>query len=409
MTEILFKNAMVLDAEGGALIGECNVLVEDGVIARVSASPIRRKNAQTFDIEGKTLMPGLCDAHVHVTAVTPDFAALRHWPPSYVTARACAILHGMLMRGFTTVRDAGGADHGLAQAVEEGHITGPRILFSGKALSQTGGHGDMRAPGEHGLGECFCCAGLGRVCDGVSEVQRAARDEVRKGASQIKIMASGGVSSPTDRIGNTQFSRDEIAAIVDEASAAGLYVMAHAYTADAVNRALECGVRSIEHGNLLDSDSIRLLKQTGAWLVPTLSTYQALWQEGVEAGFPAELHGKIAEVRDAGKTALELADKSGVQIAYGTDLLGDMHRHQSMEFTLRAQVQTSRAVIRAATTAAAGLFGLDGQVGVVEPGARADLLVIDGNPIEDLTLLQHQGRHMRAIMKDGVFYKNELS
>ena len=408
MNEILFNNAMVLDPEGGALIGECNVLVEDGVVTRMTTAPVRRKNALIFDLKGKVLMPGLCDAHVHVTAVTPDFAALRHMSPAYVTARAGKILHGMLMRGFTTVRDAGGADHGLARAVDDGYLSGPRILFCGKALSQTGGHGDMRGPGENSLGECFCCAGLGRICDGITEVRRAVRDEVRKGAAQIKIMASGGVSSPTDRISNTQFSRDEISAIVDEAAAAGLYVMAHAYTADAVNRALECGVRSIEHGNLLDLDSIALFEKTGAFLVPTLSTYHALWEEGVEAGLPAALHGKIAEVMDAGKKALELADKHEVKIVYGTDLLGSMHRRQSDEFTLRAQVQTSRAVIRSATTNAAELFGMTGQIGIVETGARADLLVIDGNPIDDLSLLQNQGRHMLAILKDGVFHKNEL-
>jgi len=408
VSQTIFKNAMILDPEGGALIGECNVLVEDGAVAYITTAAIRRKSAQVFDLKGKTLMPGLCDAHVHVTAATPDFAALRHWSPAYVTVRAAEILKGMLMRGFTTVRDAGGADFGLAQAVDEGYIAGPRILFCGKALSQTGGHGDMRGPGEHSLGECFCCAGLGHVCDGVTEVRRAARNEIRKGATQIKIMASGGVSSPTDRISNLQFSVEEMAAAVDEAAAAGLYVMAHAYTADAVNRALECGVRSIEHGNLLDRSSIDLFKKMDAFLVPTLSTYHALWEEGVEAGLPADMHGKIAEVMDAGKTALELADKHGVKIAYGTDLLGAMHRHQSNEFTLRAQVQTSRAVIRSATVAAAELFGLQGQVGAVEEGARADLLVIDGNPIEDLTLLQNQGEHMLAIMKDGVFYKNEL-
>jgi imidazolonepropionase-like amidohydrolase len=399
---------MVLDPEKGALTGERNVLVEDGMIAAVSAAAVQRQDAQVYDLDGRTLMPGLCDAHVHVTAVTPDFAALRHWSPSYVTARAASVLEGMLMRGFTTVRDAGGADFGLAQAVDEGHLVGPRILICGKALSQTGGHGDMRSPGEHGLSECFCCAGLGHVCDGVTEVRRAARNEIRKGANQIKIMASGGVSSPTDRISNLQFSIEEMSAIVGEAAAAGLYVMAHAYTADAVNRALECGVRSIEHGNLLDRDSVDLFRKMDAFLVPTLSTYHALWDEGVEAGLPADMHGKIAEVMDAGMSALELADKGGVRIAYGTDLLGSMHRHQSNEFALRAQVQTSDSIIRSATTIAAELFGLAGRIGVVAEGARADLLVVDGNPFDDLALLQEQGRHMPAIMKDGVFCKNEL-
>ncbi len=408
MTHIIFTNALVLDADKGALTGECNVRVEDGRIAAISAAPLRASGAQVFDLKGRTLMPGLCDAHVHVTAVTPDFAALRHWSPSYVTARAAEVLEGMLMRGFTTVRDAGGADYGLAAAVDEGYLTGPRILFCGKALSQTGGHGDMRRPGEHGLGECFCCAGLGHVCDGITEVRRAARNEIRKGANQIKIMASGGVSSPTDRISNLQFSIEEIAAIVAEAEAAGLYVMAHAYTADAVNRALTCGVRSIEHGNLIDGDSIDLFRKTGAYLVPTLSTYHALWDEGIEAGLPADMHGKIAEVMDAGMAALERADRSGVKIAYGTDLLGSMHRHQSNEFALRAQVQAADVIIRSATTVAAELFGLAGEIGVVAEGARADLLVVDGNPLEDLTLLQDQGRHMKAILKDGAFWKNEL-
>jgi len=408
MSQTIFMNAMVMDPIKGLLTGERHVLIEDGVIAAVSAAAIRRKDAQAFDLKGRTLMPGLCDAHVHVTAVTPDFAALRHWSPSYVTARAAEVLKGMLMRGFTTVRDAGGADFGLARAVEEGYLAGPRILFCGKALSQTGGHGDMRSPGEHALGECFCCAGLGHVCDGVTEVRRAARNEIRKGANQIKIMASGGVSSPTDRISNLQFSIEEISAIVGEAAAAGLYVMAHAYTAAAVNRALECGVRSIEHGNLLDRDSIDLFRKLDAFLVPTLSTYHALWDEGVAAGLPADMHGKIAEVMDAGMSALEMADRNGVRIAYGTDLLGSMHRHQSNEFTLRAQVQTADSIIRSATTVAAELFGLAGQIGVVAEGARADLLVVDGNPFDDLTLLQDQGRHVPAIMKDGVFHKNEL-
>lgn len=266
----------------------------------------------------------------------------------------------------------------------------------------------MRRPGEHGLGECFCCAGLGHVCDGVTEVRRAARDEIRKGANQIKIMASGGVSSPTDRISNLQFSIEEMSAIVAEAAAAGLYVMAHAYTAAAINRALECGVRSIEHGNLLDGDSIDLFRKTGAFLVPTLSTYHALWEEGVEAGLPADMHGKIAEVMDAGMSALELADRSGVRIAYGTDLLGSMHRHQSNEFALRARVQSADSIIRSATATAAELFGLSGEIGVIAEGARADLLVVDGNPLEDLALLQEQGRHMPAIVKGGMFCKNEL-
>lgn len=408
MTDTIFKNAMLLDAENGTLIGPCNLLVEDGVVAYISTAAIRRKNAASYDMAGKVLMPGLCDAHVHVTATASDPTAMRLWSPSYATARAIDVLDGMLMRGFTTVRDAGGADYGLAQAVDEGHIAGPRILFCGKALTQTGGHGDTRDPLELPPRQNEFRPGTARTVDGVTEARLAAREEIRRGASHIKIMASGGLTPPSDRLGNLQFSLEEIAAIVDEADAAGLYVMAHAYTADAVERVLECGVRSVEHGSLMNRRSVDLFKKAGAFLVPTLVGHYALADHGLESGLSAEALGRIAEVIAAGKTALEMADKHGVKIAYGTDLRGGMHHRQSEEFTLRAQVQTSRAVIRSATTVAAELFGLQGQIGVLEEGARADILAIDGNPFEDLTLLQHQGRHMRAIMKDGVFYKNEL-
>jgi len=307
------------------------------------------------------------------------------------------------------VRDAGGADYGLADAIEEGFVRGPRLLFCGHALSQTGGHGDMRARGSMSLDQCACCAGLGTVCDGVSEVRRAARDEIRKGATHIKIMVSGGVSSPTDRIASTQFSREEITAAVEEAAAANLYVMAHAYTARAINRALECGVRSIEHGNLLDERSADLFVEKGAFLVPTLSAYRTLAARGLEAGLPKDLHDKLFEVMDAGMKALELAHRRGVKLVYGTDLLGLLHDEQSLEFSIRREVQTPIDIIRSATIHAAELFQLSGEIGVVETGARADLLVVDGNPIEDLSCLQDQGRWMRAILKDGVFYKNELA
>src|SRR5262249_16620295 len=218
---------------------------------------------------------GLCDAHVHMTAATASFPDLMRWSPMYVAARAGDIMHAMLMRGFTTVRDCGGADHGLAMAVEQGFVAGPRLLFSGHAISQTGGHGDMRLPGEK-FEQCTCCAGLGVIADGGSAVRLACREEVRKGAHFIKIMASGGVSSPTHRIGNTQFSLEEMQAAVEEAEAAECYVAAHVYTARAAKRALRCGVRSIEHGNLIDEETMDLLIEKQAFLVPTMSTHEML-------------------------------------------------------------------------------------------------------------------------------------
>src|SRR6185369_208396 len=214
---ILFKNCAVLDTVRGELLPGHEVLVEGEIIKEVSGRPIVAPDAVVVDLAGRTLMPGLCDAHVHVTAIEPDLAKLDRLSPSYITARAINVLGGMLRRGFTTVRDAGGADHGLAQAVNEGVCVGPGILYSGRALSQTGGHGDVRSPGEEADNPCSPPHwALTRIGDGVAEVRRAARDELRKGASQIKIMASGGVASPSDRVANTQFSLDEIRAIVEE-------------------------------------------------------------------------------------------------------------------------------------------------------------------------------------------------
>jgi len=405
---LVFSNATVLDTIGGELLPDRYVLVRAGRIIEVAEQPPTSSAEETIDLRGKILMPGLCDGHVHVIASTADFAALNSWSPSYVTARAAPILNAMLLRGFTTVRDAGGADWGLAKAVEEGLLRGPRLLFCGHALSQTGGHGDMRLPGQHSLGQCFCCAGLGKVCDGIAEVRRACRDEIRKGATQLKLMVSGGVASPTDRIDSTQFSEEEIRAAVQEADAANIPVMAHAYTARAINRALRCGVRSIEHGNLLDDSSIECFLHYNAYLVPTLSTYHALAEEGVAAGLPKDLHSKVFEVLDAGLEAVEKAYYHGVKMVYGTDLLGAMQRHQLNEFALRGEVMEPIDVIRSATSTAAELFQLEGEIGVVEPGARADLLVLDGDPLQDLGVLQNPERFLRAIMKDGVFYKREL-
>ena len=398
---ILLKNAAILDVVAGETRPNQSVLVEGGAIAAVSADVIDAPGADVIDLEGRTLMPGLCDAHVHVTAVTANFPELMAMSPFYVSARAGDVMAGMLDRGFTTVRDAGGADFGLARAVAEGSIEGPRILYCGHALSQTGGHGDMRAPGQQSLEQCFCCAGMGHVCDGVSEVRRAAREEIRRGATHIKIMASGGVSSPTDRITSTQFSDQEISAIVEEAEAAQIPVIAHAYTARAVNRALKLGVFSIEHGNLIDEESVRLFKAHEAWLVPTLSTYQALVKEGEEAGMAAELVAKTYEVLDAGIKALEMAYKGGVNIAFGTDLLGIMHRHQSNEFTIRAAVCSPADVIRQATCNAAKLFGMAGQIGQVREGFLADLIAVDGDPVADLSVLANPEKTLKLVMKEG--------
>jgi imidazolonepropionase-like amidohydrolase len=395
---LLLRNALLLDPAEGSYV-EGDIRCADGRIVEVGTR-LTAPDARTEDVRGAVVMPGLVDAHVHVTALTADLGSLPALPPSYVAAHSARIMAQMLDRGFTTVRDAAGADHGLADAQAEGLIRGPRLLFCGRALSQTGGHGDTRTRGTHRHDDHPCCAGLGRVADGVDAVRTAARDELRKGAHHIKVMASGGVASPTDRIDSTQYSAEELRAVVEEAEAANRYVAAHAYTARAVNRALELGIRSIEHGNLLDDRSVALFRDRDAFLVPTLVTYWALEREGPEHGLPESSWRKVDEVLGAGLAALERAARGGVKLVYGSDLLGGMHRHQKHEFRLRAEVQRPLDVIRSATSVAADLVNMSGEIGTLRPGAHGDLLVLDGDPLADIGVLVEPMR-LRHVVQGG--------
>ncbi|UJW30683.1 amidohydrolase family protein [Saccharothrix sp. AJ9571] len=399
MSSLLLRNARLLDPEVGEYV-EGDLRCADGRIAETGPD-LKAPDIRTIDLRGAVVVPGLIDAHVHVTASTADLGSLPAQSPSYVAAHSMNTMGRMLDRGFTTVRDASGADYGLADAQAEGLFRGPRLLFCGRALSQTGGHGDSRGRGTHRHDDHPCCAGLGRIADGVDAVRAAARDELRKGAHHIKVMASGGVASPTDRIDSLQYSADELRAIVEEAEAANRYVAAHAYTARAVNRALELGIRSIEHGNLIDDRSVELFREHDAFLVPTLVTYWALKEEGREFGLPESSWRKVDEVLGAGLEALERAARGGVKIVYGSDLLGGMHRHQNHEFRLRAEVQRPLDVLRSATSVAAELTGLTGEIGTLAPGAHADLLVLDGDPLQDIGVLASPER-FRLIVQGGI-------
>jgi imidazolonepropionase-like amidohydrolase len=410
MSRIVLENCTLLDGTAPDLRDGMQVLVEGERIREVSETPSAAAGAQTLDLKGKTLMPGLIDAHAHLIATTLNLGQLAHEPATLTTARARHIAEGMLRRGFTTIRDAGGADWGLAAAITYGLIDGPRVFYAGRALSQTGGHGDFRPrtwEGDH----CACCmAGtqFSVIADGVSAVQKAAREELRRGASQIKIMASGGVASPTDPVWNLQYSEEEIRAIVWEAQSWRTYVMAHAYTPEAVSRCVRYGVRSIEHGNLIDATTAALMASAGAFLVPTLVTYEALHREGKQWGLPQVSIDKIEGVREAGLRSLEYAKGAGVKMGFGTDLLGETHHYQSLEFSIRAQVLSPFEVIQSATLTNAELLNRGGELGVLAPGALADMIAVNGNPLKDLTLLQEQGKHLSLIMKGGKIYKNEV-
>lgn len=399
MTTLLLRSGTLLDVDTGEY-AEGDLLCADGRIVETGRGLRAPDGARTVELAGATVLPGLIDGHVHVTAATADLGALTTWSPSYATAHSARIMGGMLDRGFTTVRDASGADFGLADAQAEGLVRGPRLAFCGKALSQTGGHGDSRPRGTRVHDGHQCCAGLGRIADGVDAVRAAARDELRKGAHHIKVMAGGGVASPTDRIDSTQYSMDELHAIVQEAEAANRYVAAHAYTARSVSRSLRAGIRSIEHGNLIDESNVDEFLEHDAFLVPTLVTYWALKTEGREFGLPEDSWRKVDEVLGAGLAALETAHRGGVKIAYGTDLLGGMHRHQNEEFRIRSEVQPPLDVIRSATSTAADLLGMSGEIGTLREGAVADLVVLDGDPLEDIAVLA-EPKHITHVVQGG--------
>ncbi len=413
MQTLLFKNAALLDPARPELLADHDVLVEDGLIKEVSDRPLQAMSARVIDLKGKTLMPGLIDLHVHVIAVELNLAQQVSMPNVLVTFRSAPILRGMLRRGFTTVRDAGGAGHAFKQAVELGLVQGPRLFVSGRALSQTGGHGDMRARSDflNDDAPCPCCVRVGalaRVADGVDAVRRAVRQELQMGADQIKIMASGGVASPTDPVGAWGYSEDEIRAIVAEARGRQTYVLAHAYTAEAIARAVRCGVRTIEHGNLVDAETARLMAQSQAFAVPTLVTYEALASEGGDFGLPPESVAKISQVRDAGLRSLEIYRDAGVKMGYGSDLLGPSQRLQSDEFRLRAEVLGPQAVISSATLVGAEVLGMQGKLGCIAPGAMADLLVVDGDPLRDVSCLLGQGERIPLVVQGGKVQFDEL-
>lgn len=407
MSLVLFRNGKLFDGLAVETRDGLEVLVEDTRIKEVSDTPISAATARVVDLGGRTLMPGLIDAHFHAVAADPNIVQVEHMPASLIAQYSRGFLEASVRRGFTTIRDAGGADYGLARAIETGLIAGPRLFYSGRALSQTGGHGDFR-PYEQ---EHMCSCGLGarvfsRVVDGVAEVRRAARDELRKGATQIKIMASGGVASPSDPPWVLQFSEEEIRAAVWEARSWRTYVMAHAYTPEAIRRCIEYGVRSIEHGNLIDAQTAAYAAEQGAFVVPTLCTYDALHRHGPALGFPKVSLDKLDSVRTAGLEALELLRAAGVKIGFGTDLLGAMHEHQLSEFAIRAQVLPAADILRQATSINAELLNRSGALGVVAAGALADLIVVDGDPVANIGLLSGQGEAVLLVMKDGEIYKN---
>lgn len=372
--------------------------LSDGVITGVDTTPDAAvpDGSDVVDATGRTVVPGLIDAHFHAYAAELDALRIDSYPLSYVALKAGRRLGSALRRGFTTVRDVAGGDFGLRRAAQDGHFAAPDYLYTGRALSQTGGHGDGRLPDRD------LCAGhqhMGEVVDGADNLRVAVRERLRTGAHAIKIMASGGVASHCDPLRIPQYSLEEIAAVCEEASRRGSYVAAHAYTAEAVTRAVQQGVRSVEHGNLIDAATAAVMAEHGAYLVPTLIAYDAMDRRADEVGMTEDGRAKNTMVLGAGKEAVALAEAAGVSIGFGTDLMGDLEDDQLIGLRLQAEVQGVWGTLRSATAVNAELLRLEDR-GFLAVGQRADLLVLDGDLTADESLLW-DGSRARTVIQQG--------
>lgn len=410
-------DASIIDVKDGNVYQHCTIDLLDGRIHRLSKlsqgpSPndevlswTQGDEVTIINLAGKFVLPGLIDCHVHL-ATPPGEDGLRdtmNQDPNTALLRQPYLAHQILRRGFTTVRDCGGAGLALKEALAEGLYPGPRLFTAGHGISQTGGHGDLRTSKD---AEYQCCGGnvrgLGRIADGVDQCLHAAREEIRQGADFIKIMVSGGVVSPTDRLTNLQYTPEEIQAFCKVAGDSGTYVTAHAYTPAAIHNAVSNGVLGIEHGNLVDEPTARLMAEKGAFLTPTLITYQAMASQEFGSFLPASIAAKNLQVLEAGLKSIQIADQAGVTMCYGTDLLGPLQIKQTGGFSLLRQAgQSPLKILQSATINAAKMLRQENQLGRIKDGYAADLIILNANPLEDIEVLSRPEKHLLAVVKDG--------
>ncbi|KAL4968173.1 uncharacterized protein BDV14DRAFT_206809 [Aspergillus stella-maris] len=412
-------NANIIDPVEGKFIQNATVTLSNGRIQRIitKSNNDNSDNEQAIDLKGLYLCPGLIDAHVHVTA-TPGETGLKNTykanPPSMNNYRTTYVVREMLARGFTTVRDCGGADASLKEAIDEWLIVGPRLNIAGKALSQTGGHGDQRDAHDDSRGSEMCCGsstqkpGISRLCDGERECMVAVRDEMRKGADFIKIMAGGGVSSRLNNLSHAQFLPSEIAAIEQTAASFDTYVTAHAYSNRAMRHAAENGVMGIEHGNFLDEETAAYLASKGVFLTPTLATSHTLMKPPFDKWITEDLMRKNVAVMESGLRSLQIAERAGLTICFGSDLMASMQPYQNNEFSIRARVQDSLSVLRSATVNPSRMMRMEDDIGRVAEGLFADLLVLKKNPLEDIRILDNP-ENILAVVKEGRVTSSQIS
>jgi imidazolonepropionase-like amidohydrolase len=402
----VFTHANVIDPLNGGIQYDVTVVLEGGKISSVGAEPKQDQQEQhgiKVDLDGKFIVPGLWDCHVHLVAVQGcnTFEQILNLDPSTSLLRQPEVGVAMLDRGFTTVRDCGGALLPLKLAFEQGIHPGPRLFIAGRQLSQSGGCTDKRGPED----DSICCGGAKqgacRTVDGVPECLKFAREELRLGSDFIKIMAGGGVSSPRTRLNDLEFTEDEIRAITTVASNAGTYVTAHAYTPAVIKQAVDCGVKGIEHGNMIDKPTAELMALNGVYLTPTLAGYAAALIPELSGFVAPESRAKLEEAISTGLRALEIAKEAGVTICFGTDLMGPLHFAQTKEFQIRKSVQSALEILQSATVNAARMMGREDDMGRIRPDFLADVLILNANPLDDITVLDRPEKHLLAVFKEG--------
>jgi imidazolonepropionase-like amidohydrolase len=420
--DIIIRNARVFDGRSATLRDGAQVHVRGNRIVAIHGPGEGGGDgaaARIIDAGGRVLLPGLIDAHVHPT-IAVSITALRDHDPNYVNARAVAEARQMLLRGFTTIRDMGGPAFGLRQAIDEGVVEGPRIFPSGAIVSQTSGHGDFRtrtalARRWSGEQDALERLGYGLIADGPDEVATAVREQLRQGATQIKLAAGGGISSAFDPIDSVQYFDSELRAAVQAAADWGTYVAVHAYTPTAIRRSVEAGVRSIEHAHLIDEPTMKLIAERGVFLSPQAYVFSGVFAPPPGAPGPPPTPAQLAQREKSQLVSagldrmMQLARKHGVRIAFGTDVFGAarVFAWESREFGARLRWFTPVEILRQATSINGDLLALSGsrnpygRLGVIEAGAMADLLIVDGNPLEDIRVLERPEETLRLIMKDG--------
>ncbi len=396
------RDATVLDTASMSFAEGRTVVVEEGLIADVTDGAVGPADVE-IDASGCFVVPGLIDAHVHFRLATLDFRSLVGWSEVEFGVAMATLAHNTVERGFTTVRDLGGEVAGLIRAIGRGATPGPRIVRAGRMLTQTGGHGDAQG-GAREVPACACAMRsdwASIVADGTEAVRKGARHLLRDGSDFLKIHVSGGVASPSDPLESLQYTPDEVRAAVTEASHRGTYVAAHAYTPEAVAMAVAEGVHSIEHGNLIDQETAQAMAVAGSVMVPTLTTYRAMNEFGAGLGLPAANLEKNAVVFESGLASVEMAVAAGVALGFGTDLIGETQPMQNQELAIRAEVQPAADVLRSMWVVNAGLCGMEGRIGVVEPGAFGDLVVSRVDPLDDLAGFADHERSIVHVLQAG--------